>query len=110
MKTLIRVIALPALLTLAGCCAPSKADTGDSAEDTADTGRLCMPETAPIWYFDGDGDGWGDDATAEQACTSPSPAHQSQGGDCDDSDRSINPDVADVFGDGVDSDCDGVDG
>ena len=93
MKTLIRVIALPALLTLAGCCAPSKADTGDSAEDTADTGRLCMPETAPIWYFDGDGDGWGVDipGSSQRSCTQPEGQWVLQAGDCDDNDPAVYP-------------------
>ncbi len=58
-------------------------DTGITPTDTGDTG------TAPV---DADGDGY--------------PADE----DCDDTKSSINPSATDLVGDGIDQNCDGVDG
>ncbi|MFT5680629.1 MAG: hypothetical protein ACI8RZ_001535 [Myxococcota bacterium] len=43
-----------------------------------------------LWYFDGDGDGYGDPATSQQLCDPPS-GWVDNGTDCDDSDASLNP-------------------
>jgi hypothetical protein len=47
---------------------------------------------ASLWYYDGDGDGYGDPATTEVACTAPSYFVEDHT-DCDDSDPDINPDT-----------------
>ncbi|MCB9779553.1 MAG: putative metal-binding motif-containing protein [Alphaproteobacteria bacterium] len=60
---------------------------------------------AGTWYSDGDGDGYGDAATAATACEEPDGTVE-RAGDCDDDDGDINPDAAEVC-DGVDNDCDG---
>ncbi len=60
---------------------------------------------APSWYLDGDGDGYGLDASAVVACTAPS-GHEASGGDCDDSDPGVHPGATETC-DAVDSDCDG---
>ena len=70
----------------------------DDEDDSLDT------TGAPSWYPDVDGDGYGDDAAVMQACTAQDML--STGGDCNDSDANINPDMAEVC-DGVDNDCDG---
>jgi len=57
-----------------------------------------------LWYTDSDGDGYGDPSSEVASCTQPS-STISQGGDCDDSDSSINPDASEVC-DTVDNDCD----
>jgi hypothetical protein len=62
-------------------------DTDDSDTDDSDTDDS---DTDP----DGDGDGDGFTPTE---------------GDCDDSDAAVFPRAGDTFGDGVDSDCDGMD-
>jgi len=57
------------------------------------------------YYEDADGDGYG--AASTQACTSPGPDWLLIGGDCDDSDPTLNPGMAEQPADGVDSNCDG---
>jgi hypothetical protein len=64
---------------------------------------------APIWYFDADGDGYGITDSAIEACEQPD-GTTDDGGDCDDLDDDIFPGADDPDGDGVDSNCDGVDG
>jgi len=61
---------------------------------------------ADTWYRDGDGDGFGDDASALTACTAPE-AHVADGGDCDDTDAAVNPDAAELCNT-LDDDCDGL--
>ena len=58
------------------------------------------------WGTDGDGDGYGDAATAVEACLAPSSDHLSNASDCDDDDASISPDATELC-DGIDNDCDG---
>ncbi len=62
---------------------------------------------ASTWYLDADGDGRGDDATATEVCTPPSPDHVLDGGDCDDANSAVAPGLLEVC-DGVDNDCDGL--
>ncbi len=65
------------------------------------------------YYQDGDGDGYGDPATAVVTC-SPGGDQVATGGDCDDADPAIHPGATEVCdvdpdsGDPVDNDCDGV--
>jgi hypothetical protein len=61
---------------------------------------------ATDWYTDGDGDGYGDEASGVAACVQPS-GTLATGGDCDDTDTAISPAATEVCGDGVDNDCDG---
>ena len=58
---------------------------------------------APDWYRDGDGDGFGDDATVVASCTPPS-GFVPTGGDCEDADISISPAAVETC-DGVDENC-----
>ncbi len=57
------------------------------------------------FWPDGDGDGWGADAGAVQACEQPE-GHLAQAGDCDDSDASVHPEKREECN-GIDDDCDG---
>ncbi len=61
---------------------------------------------AGTWYTDGDGDGYGDDASAFTSCTQPART-VAQGGDCDDGDGMVNPGGMELC-DGLDNDCDGT--
>ncbi len=58
------------------------------------------------WYYDDDGDGYGDDSITSEAC-SVVRDHVSTGGDCDDTDSGVNPGAAELC-DLVDQDCDGA--
>jgi len=60
------------------------------------------------YYLDSDSDGFGGDVSFE-SCMQPFGA-LTIGGDCDDDDPNINPDADDLTMNGVDENCDGVDG
>jgi hypothetical protein len=76
----------------------------DGDVDDADAAVEAEP-----WYLDNDGDGYGADASMTVACEQPNGA-VGTGGDCDDDDAGRSPGVTEVDGDGVDQDCDGLDG
>jgi hypothetical protein len=57
------------------------------------------------WFFDRDGDGWGDDADSLVSCLGPIGAVR-RGGDCDDASAAIHPAASETC-DGRDQDCDG---
>ena len=61
--------------------------------------------SAPTWYDDSDGDGYGDATTTTEACTQPS-GTVSDDTDCDDGDGDVNPAASEVCN-GIDDDCDG---
>jgi hypothetical protein len=60
------------------------------------------------YYFDGDSDGFGI-GNATSSC-SPIAGYATQNGDCDDTNSSAYPGAADTQGNGIDENCDGVDG
>jgi len=62
------------------------------------------------FYKDGDGDGFGNDDDFICGCD-PKPEQGYEvvtGGDCDDEEEDVNPDAAEVCGDGIDNNCDGL--
>ena len=61
-------------------------------------------DTMSTFYPDLDGDGWGDPEGAYEAC-GPNDGDVDNGGDCNDADASVKPEVDDIC-DGVDNDCD----
>ncbi len=60
----------------------------------------------PTWYYDYDGDGFGDSAFAVVSCT-PLPGYSTEGGDCDDRADEVHPLAQEVCS-GHDDDCDGL--
>jgi hypothetical protein len=78
---------------------------GDTVDADCDGLELC--------YVDGDGDGFrADDRTvtgADLSCSGSGEALASApDGDCDDADAAVSPAAAELAGDGVDQDCDGM--
>ena len=63
-------------------------------------------DVGDVSFEDADGDGFGDPATATEACTVPE-GHVPNANDCDDGDPAISPGAAEVC-DGVDNNCDGA--
>ncbi len=57
------------------------------------------------WYQDSDKDNYGS-AVTEDACSQPS-GYTAEGGDCDDTNRKVNPSATEVCN-GIDDDCDGT--
>jgi len=73
---------------------------GNGIDDDCDG---IQPSTS-TWFFDGDGDGFGD--TALDACDAPT-GFVSEGGDCNDSDPTIHPAALESCN-GLDDDCNGT--
>ena len=66
---------------------------------------------AEVWYRDADADGYGDAATTTPACDSPPAGYVADATDCADGQALAYPDShnTELPGDGIDTDCDGVD-
>gem|GEM_PF-3386143 len=79
--------------------APGDDDTGDGDGD----GDCPDGSAARPWYFDADGDLYGDSSRGQVACAPPA-GYVAESGDCDDSNRFRNPGAAEVC-DGFDNDC-----
>jgi hypothetical protein len=61
-------------------------------------------EGLATFYLDEDRDDYGDDAAPLAACVTP-PGYADVAGDCDDTDREINPSAAEICDNGIDEDC-----
>jgi hypothetical protein len=64
---------------------------------------------ANTWYRDADGDLFGNIATTQTACSKPT-GYVSNSTDCSDSNPNIKPGSTEIQGNGIDENCDGVDG
>lgn len=62
-----------------------------------------------LYYQDNDNDGYGNPAVTTTNCGAV-PGYVGNNQDCDDTDDLINPVATDTFGNGIDENCDGVDG
>jgi hypothetical protein len=79
----------------------------DDCDDLVDLADPSLdPATVPLWYVDGDGDGWGDPDRWVRDCFGP-PGTVGDDTDCDDADPAVNPAATEVC-DGYDDDCDAL--
>ena len=67
----------------------------------------CDQDGYSVWYLDSDNDTYGVDGETKCLCMASPPYRASRGGDCDDSDPTVNPDKMEVCNDAKDNDCDG---
>ncbi len=89
------------LIPLFVACGEGADSNQHKADDTA------PPDCTPLtWYPDDDGDGWGADDGAVEACEAPS-GFVDQGGDCDDDEPEVHPEAEELCN-GRDDDCDGL--
>ena len=73
----------------------------DDDDDSVDA------STGSIFYFDSDGDSYGDIDVADDACVAPT-GFVADSSDCDDTDSTINPGATEVCDEGdIDEDCNG---
>ena len=74
----------------------------DDCDGTVDIGANDMT----VWYYDSDGDGFGDLSITEQACDVPQ-GYVATGDDCDDAEAAIFPGAIELC-DAIDNDCDSI--
>lgn len=96
------LIALPGTYTITGigengCEFSSSINVEDNSESLITS------------YLDMDGDGYGDSLASIEDCEIPA-GYTQEAGDCDDQNAAINPDALDLDANGIDENCDGVDG
>lgn len=60
-------------------------------------------------FFDSDGDGFGDLTQSVESDSKPN-GYVDNYSDCNDNDSSVHPDAVDICGDGIDQDCNDIDG
>lgn len=83
---------------------PGAAETCNEIDDDCDS-EIDEGASSGSWYWDSDGDGYGDPAIPIESCSSEGLV--SNDSDCDDKDSSIYPGASELC-DGVDNDCDDV--
>ncbi len=84
---------------------PGAEERCNGIDDNCDGEPDDSPTDQVTIYEDGDGDGFGDDATGATACPGD-PGSSLVGGDCDDADPRVAPDQPEICNDGRDDDCD----
>lgn len=93
-------------------CDASSTDE-DCDGDINDDDTSLDTSTATSWYVDDDLDGYGDElGSAVLACEDPSGAsttYAPDNTDCDDTDPAVSPGATEIYGDGIDQSCEGVD-
>ena len=105
----------PQHVDIGGDCDPARPDVYPEAPEACDgldrdcDGLVDEGEATGslTWFFDGDGDGYGTEATVLLRCEDPGGDWTAQSGDCDDSSSGTSPAGTESC-DGIDNNCDGV--
>ncbi len=86
---------------------PGATEVCNGIDDNCD-GRVDETGGPGTWYYDADGDGYGDGALTTLSCTQPA-GYVIDGTDCDDASNATYPGAPDECYDGIDEDCAGND-
>ena len=78
---------------------------GDNIDQDCNGTDLTLSNT---WYYDSDGDGYGDLSNSLTSATQPT-GYVSDKTDCNDNDATVHPNAAEIAGDNIDQDCNGSD-
>jgi hypothetical protein len=108
----------PGVVSVTGDCDDANPDAYPGAVEICDglgvdedcnglADELDPASGAQRWGLDGDGDGYGDEATSILTCTPPGGDYV-VAGDCDDADPLLSPGSNNDLCNGLDDDCDGV--
>jgi large repetitive protein len=88
---------------------PGESEVCDGSDNNCD-GQVDEGVSGDTYYFDADGDGYGDPAVTETSCVGPSADHVADSTDCDDSDAGVNPGEVENPWLAADVNCDGLEG
>jgi hypothetical protein len=91
--------------TTTSCTQPSGYVTDNT--DCNDVNNTLNPNT--VWYRDADNDGFGNAGSTTSSCTKPT-GYVTNSTDCGDTNPNVKPNGVEILNNGIDENCDGVDG
>lgn len=102
-------------VTVGGDCNDNNSQINPNATEICDgidndcDGNVDDGLTFVTYYTDSDNDGFGT-GTGQSLCQNPGAGYVTVGGDCNDTNPNVNPNANETFDNGIDENCDGVDG